>query len=531
MTDNKNSYSIQSFSKLKQVLFSSSSIALIFIFVKLLGFFEKLVLANYFGTGDDADAYLMAYSIPFAFFLVFEEILGPVLVPFLVQKIGKENIEYGIKILKRIAVGLFLILIIFSIFGSLNASWFISNLAPGFEGSKQILAIDLLEKLFLTLILLAGSSFFTVIFHAYKKFNLPVFARAIEKFIIVFSILLLHNNYGIQSAVIGCIIGSFLRVSLLIFMSPIQARNLRISSEIEIDKGELKSLLILMLPLLGGVLFSQVSALVDNFVASQLGTGAVSSLSYARKIIDLPILVVPFSMGIVLLPHLSSLSSVENREEFALLFERCFKILFSIFGFLTVLVFVFNVPVIKLLFERGKFDSTSTKITAKALLWFAPGLIAFAVEIPIMQSFFALKDTLTPIWIGICCAIFNIFLTLTFVPYLGYIIVPIALSVQKILKVGFLFMILRRKVFLNLKYSVNFVIKILINILLTTVILSYVQKNVIIFSDLSFINLIIYIAIGSFISLFIFLGASLILKIEEISRFMRYCQQHLMNIM
>lgn len=509
----------ESSGSIRQILFSSSIVAVIFLLVKFTGFIEKLVLANYFGTSDAADAYLMAFHIPFAFYLIIEEIINPVLVPYFVDKFSRGESELGIKVFKRFFLALSLIFLILSLGVYLNSEWFVSRLAPGFAGEKKLLTIQLLESMVLVFLFLGLSSLLTTLFHAHKQFNLPVLARALPKIFIVLGILLLHQKFGIMSAVLGCLAGTFLKTVLLFIKLPIRVQKVFSPVSISIPASEMRRLIWLMLPIFFGVLFSQASGLVDNFVSSKLGTGIIASLTYARKIVDLPVLIVPFSMGIVLLPYFSLLSSPEKHSEFAHLFDRCFKILLTLFTFITILVLVFNTEVVQILFERGKFDASSTKVTASALAWFSLGLIAFAIEIPVMQSFFALKDTLTPIVIGIVCALINMVLTFAFVTEVGFIIVPIALALQKTLKVTILLGLLKRKIPITTMNYAKFSGKLILNATFTTLILFQLKEWGPTSHPLNLFLLGTTLIGGTILTFVLFFIFSKLLRIHEINYF------------
>jgi putative peptidoglycan lipid II flippase len=299
----------KSSSQLINILKSGSIITLLFLLIKSFGFIEKVVLANYFGTGDEADAYLVALSFPFSLFIMVEEILGPVLVPYIVSKKDDGTTNYWLRIFRKITVYCLIILLLLSALGIWQSEWIVSHLTPGFSGEKQTLTVKLCQSLFVILIFLGLSSLLTVVFHAYRKFNLPILAHALQKLFIILGIVFLHSKLGIYGAVVGCVTGVIIRSLLLFRKLPISLRNKIPQTVIRVPPKEMEKLLILMFPLLCGVIFSQASSMIDNLVLSKLSAGSIAALSYARKIIDLPILLVPFALGIVLLPYLSALTS------------------------------------------------------------------------------------------------------------------------------------------------------------------------------------------------------------------------------
>lgn len=504
----------------KNILRSTSILSLIFICLKFLGFLEKIILAHFFGTTDAADAYFWALSIPFSLYLIVEEIIGPVFVPFLVDKISAGATSSAKKIMKRLLIFLAIIVIAICVAGVFFAPLLTQILAPGFVGEKLRMAISLLRSLFVILIFLSFNSYLTVLYHAYKQFNLPVIARGLEKICIIGAVILFADSHGIFSAVIGAVVGASLHTVLLIIGLP-QAYKKTKASTAPIDTMTTRQLPLLMAPLLLGVVFSQISGIIDNLVVSSQFSGAVASLAFGRKIIDLPVLMVPFALGIVLLPYFSDLQSKNRIDDFAFLFEKVIRWLVILFIFIMLVVLLFNQTIVSILFERGQFNATSTQYTSRALFWFAFGLLAFALEVPLMQSFFALKNTFTPIWIGVCCASLNILLTVLFVQYIGFIIVPIALAMQKSLKIIWLFIKLRSRIPININDLLLFLSRNILAGILAVIL--FMAFKIFITQFLDFQIPILLDFLCSVISLFIFyVVAMYFLGIREISSIVNF---------
>lgn len=198
-------------------------------------------------------------------------------------------------------------------------------------------------------------------------------------------------------------------------------------------------------PLILGILFSQLNSIVDNMFASTLQTGAVSALAYARKLADLPVLILPFSMGIVLFPFFSELSARHQGNELTSMFMHAAKIVAIVFVPLGLAFALMSDTIVSLAFERGAFDSRSHHMTSAALVCYSFGIFAFALEALLVQYYFSMSDTGTPVFAGIGCVLLNIMLAFGLIRIMGHSGIALALTISKTVKVFILFLALKRK--------------------------------------------------------------------------------------
>ena len=211
------------------------------------------------------------------------------------------------------------------------------------------------------------------------------------------------------------------------------------------NRAELQQLALLMAPLALGVAFSFVSERFDDFFSSQVGEGGVAARNYARRIVELPILLLPYGLSVVAFPHFASLAGRGRRDELFAFLGRTARGLAIAFAFVAAVTFVLAEPLVTLLLERGDFDAASRNLTAWPLQLYALGLVTFAVEAMVVPFYFALKDTVTPVVLGVAGVLVNVALTAALVGPLGVGGVALALTVSKSLKVAALAALLRRK--------------------------------------------------------------------------------------
>ena len=162
----------------------------------------------------------------------------------------------------------------------------------------------------------------------------------------------------------------------------------------------------------GGV--QQISVMLDVVWASLLPVGTISALYYADRIAQLPLGVVGIAIGTALLPLLarelragqtaSAMANQNRAIEYGLLFSLP----------AALALWQLAEPIIRILFEHGRFTADDTLRTSSALAAFAVGLPAFVVVKALTPGFFAREDTRTPLYIAIGAITANIALNIAF---------------------------------------------------------------------------------------------------------------------
>ncbi|MBA0882496.1 murein biosynthesis integral membrane protein MurJ [Flavobacterium undicola] len=446
---------VSSFFK-NDLLKSSFGLLVITLIVKVLGYIEKLVLANYYGTGYEVDVYTVVITIILGFFFFFREIIEPGFLRVFLEASQKEKVEkqaWGIFNLGiRIILGITITITIFVIFFSGS---FLSIFAPGFGGNQYDLGKGLIRIGIPAAIFLALSTLTSIILNADKKFILPASGEIVFKGAIVLSMILLFGSYGIYGAIVGVVLGAIGR--LVLHLSKLYKK---ISfKKVEVKPVYKKHIWVLTWPLLLGVGFSQISTFIDNGFASYLQEGAIAALSYSKKVVELPVVMFPYILSIVVFPYFSQLAIEKNRDKLQRLFANCLKWILIVFIPITIFFLVYGYFIIEIIFQRGAFDANSTQLTAKPFLIYSVGLVFFAIETILVIYYYANADTKTPVFVGMGCVILNIILTWVFVNNIGYIGIAWAFVIQKMVKNFILLYLLKNRIDYCIKDVVSFVIK------------------------------------------------------------------------
>jgi putative peptidoglycan lipid II flippase len=200
-------------------------------------------------------------------------------------------------------------------------------------------------------------------------------------------------------------------------------------------------------PLLAGLFFSLfIGPLVENAFATTVGVGGVSALAYARKIVETLAAILPFTLGLVLLPYSSEMAAGQDQRELSRTLIGALRVLTLLYLPLTVGLVVLREPFVQLLFERGAFTAVSTQLTAGTLFFYAFALLPFALEVIVVQFHFARQDTLTPVIADLVTFALNVALIPPFMAAFGLGGIALAAAIAKAVKVLALLVLFGRKV-------------------------------------------------------------------------------------
>jgi putative peptidoglycan lipid II flippase len=200
-----------------------------------------------------------------------------------------------------------------------------------------------------------------------------------------------------------------------------------------------------MIPGAIGVAAFQINVLLTQAIAFCVSPQINASFDYAVRLMELPQGMFGISLATYLLTTLSGLAAEKNYSEFRGTLRQGIGTLLFANVIAAILLVVLAEPIIRLLFEHGKFTADSTGRATLALMCLAPGLVAFSTVNIVARAFFALGDTKTPMKISIVCLTVNLVLSVLLVVPLRQGGLGIANTITSVCNAGLLFYALRKK--------------------------------------------------------------------------------------
>jgi putative peptidoglycan lipid II flippase len=435
------------------------------VFSKVFGFAEKLIVAHFFGTDARADVYFASMGIVLSLVFLVKELIYPSVLPVFAQTL-KISFYASSDLFRKIFFRLFSVLAVFAVIAVLFSDVITSILVPGFSEDKKILTSSLLKFLAPACLFMCLMTFTQSVLNCRRSFFKAAIPETGFKFLIVIGLIALAPMMDIYALAVAALIGSVLAFILQFIFIPESKAVLAYS--VYNAKDEFSRILKLAGPLVLGVVFSHISGLVDNMLASTLPTGQLSYLGYSKKLIDAILLVGPIALVTVVYSQLSHLNAEGKSEEFKTLFIRAFRLILFVSIPASVVLIMLREPVVAAMFERGRFTYQSTLGTSQALLIYAIGFVTFAVEALVVFGFYALSNTKVPVRVGIFAVLLDIILAVTLIGPFGFSAIAWAYVFSKTVKVIILLLVMDRKFrFLHDKMFINFVLSVAVSCLVS----------------------------------------------------------------
>jgi len=397
---------IRTMSETHRITKAATTIGMGTFLSRILGFLRDMVIAHFFGAGMAADAFFVAFRIP----NLWRRLVGegsltisfiPIYTEYLTQKSEEESRE-----VTHIAFTIAgIVLLVLTVLGILFSSILIQIIAPGFTRvpEKFQLTVTLNQIIFPYLFFMGLFALCMGILNSLRHFFAPAIAPIFLNISIIASVFLFYHAFQrpVMALAVGVLAGGVIQ---FLFQIPFFLKK-RISFRFNFNfrHPAIKRIGYLMVPGLIGSAVYQLNVFIDTIFASFLPGGSVSYLYFADRLMEFPLGIFAFAIGMASLPSLSGLATKGKMEEFKEALSFTFRLVSFISIPAMVGLIVLKTPIINLLFQRGLFDYSATVMTAKALLFYSVGLWAIAGSRIIVPAFYSLQDTWTPLKIALIC--------------------------------------------------------------------------------------------------------------------------------
>lgn len=391
---------------LRHLARSTLTVMLAFLAAKIISLVQTLIIAQAFGVGRDLDAYVAANRIPeLIVILISGGALTHAFIPIFSGFLAKGDLDSAWKLSSHLINSIFTLALLLSALVFALAPWLIDNVvAPGFDEPTARSTVDLMRILLLSTIIFAVSGIFSGILNSHQHFLLPALAPIMFDIGILLGVVFLMPRLGINGLAYGAVLGAGLHFSIQ--LPGLLRYKMRWRLELGLRNPQLWLVIRLMLPRIGGLGVFSLNFLVMNNIASRLGAGSVSALDWGWRLMQIPQTLIGTAMGIVIFPTLAALSELNDLsgKRDAMSGALRFILICSIPS--AIALILLGRPLISLL-ERGAFDASASALVYSTLSMFTLGLIVHSALEIIARSFYADKDTLTPLFAALGGALIN----------------------------------------------------------------------------------------------------------------------------
>jgi putative peptidoglycan lipid II flippase len=207
----------------------------------------------------------------------------------------------------------------------------------------------------------------------------------------------------------------------------------------------LKKMSRLMPPVIIGGAVYQINVLVGTLLGSFLPEGSVTVLYFADRLVQFPLGIFAIAAATAVLPSLSRQAALQDLTALKDTFSYAVRLTLFLTIPSMVGLIILRKPIITVLFQRGEFSSDAALLTAQALLYYAIGLWAFSTVRIVAATFFAIKDTRTPMVMATISIFANMVLGIVLMKPLAHGGLALATSLASVLNLMLLVIALRKK--------------------------------------------------------------------------------------
>jgi len=406
--------------KQKSVARSAGIVSIAVMFSRVFGLVREMIFARYFGAGFLYDAYVVAFRIPNVLRDLFAEgALSAAFVKVFTDVQIKQGEQAAWRLASLVLNALAVVMSVICIVGMIFSRQFIDLVADGFSPEKAALATTLTQIMFPFILLVALAAVAMGVLNTKGVFGVPASASTVFNIVsICFGLGLAYwlsgggwlnsgdknalpdaaSQWAIMGMAIGTLIGGGAQFAMQV--PALFNVGFRFTPALSFADEGVKRVIALMTPAILGTSAVQVNVLINTYFVSGID-GAQGWLSYAFRLMQFPIGLFGVAVGTAAIPVLSRLASEGKIKEFRDTVSSSMNLVFLMTLPSACGLIVLGEPIVRLIYERGKFDATATSMTAVALAGYSIGLTGYAAIKILSPAFYALNDAKTPMIIAI----------------------------------------------------------------------------------------------------------------------------------
>jgi putative peptidoglycan lipid II flippase len=419
-------------------------------FSRVAGLGREILAASYFGTGGPASAFTLANLVPNLVANLFAQAaLSAAFVPVFTDLLQQGRRREAFRLASTLFWIMLIALTAITVFFELTAGVIMPLFTgPTFHAALDTLTVGLSQVLFPVVLLLGLTGLLVGILQSYEHFTIPALAPAVWNVVIIVALVLLspdfHGEDEIYAYAIGILIAT--GVQLVMALGALGRIDFRLQFSIDWHDPRIRQVFVLMLPVTIGLGIVNLDQFINAAFGTLVSVEAPRAIENAFRVYMLPQGIFSVAVATVLFPTLSRMASRRDpggmRRAVGIGMRQINLLLIPAAAFMVVLA----TPIVRLLFERGKFTPESTHLVSIALFWFAFSLPFGGLNLLLTRTFFAVQRPWIPTRLAALNMIVDIIVSLSLYKPLGIAgliigtvvanVVMTALQVQR-LRIGF----------------------------------------------------------------------------------------------
>jgi putative peptidoglycan lipid II flippase len=419
---------------------------------RVLGLVRDQVMAYLFGAGNAVDAYNVAFRIPNLVRDLFAEgAMSAAFVPTFTRAITNDGREAGWRLARNVITTLLVATTLFVVGASIFTRPLVTAFAEDYSRvpGKLELTMQLTRLMLPFLVSVAVAAVFMGMLNSLNRFFIPALSPAmfnVGSIVCAVALVPLMPRVGmppIAAMAFGVLLGG---VGQLVIQWPsLRREGFHYRPLLDLRDPGLRQVLLLMGPGTIGLAATQFNVFVNTVLATGEGTGAVSWLNYAFRLMYLPLGLFGVSIATASMPAIARHAAKDDLRGMRHEVANGLAMMLMLNVPATVGLLVLARPIVAMLFERGRFSAHDTDATAAALMCYAIGLVGYSAVKMASPTFYALHESRKPVMVSAASVLLNAALNVALVHRFGYLGLAVGTSITAILNSSVLLELLRRR--------------------------------------------------------------------------------------
>lgn len=425
----------------RKLIGATALVALLTIVARAVGMAREMAMADYFGTGDQVDAYIIAFLVPNFVVSILVSSLCFAFIPAYIDCDTHEGSRPAESMLASVTLAVFGVLLLATIALCASCRIFIPLLAPAFSPAKSRLTEHLFIVLSPSIILSGMTTLWTGVLNARHRFALGALLPSVATATALLFLVALRRRMGIYSLALGYSLGFFLQAIALYFA--LRRSGICLRARWGGLTPRLESMWREYLPAVaGGSLMTGIN-LVEQFMAASLPPGNVASLGYAMKLTSFVSAILGTALGTTILPHFSAITAKGDRAELLLTLRSSTRWVLALGAFCSAFVILASREIVTLLYAHGHFGADAIETVSNLQKLYALQLPFFAGGVLLVRLISALRANRILLWSSGISLALNVSLNLLFIKHLGVFGVALTNTIMYVVSYSFLFLAAR----------------------------------------------------------------------------------------
>jgi putative peptidoglycan lipid II flippase len=419
---------------------------------RALGVARETVLAALFGAGMEMDAFNVAFRIPNLLRDLFAEgAMSAAFVPTFTRTLTLRDRDAAWRLGNLVINALLVVTVLVVVLGLAFASPITHAIAPEYASvpGKLELTTRLTRIMLPFLTTVAVAVAMMGMLNSLHRFFIPALSPAmfnVATILCAFTLVPVMRRLGIPGVTaiaIGTLLGGL--GQMLVQWPLLRREGFRYRATLDFTDPDLREVLRLMGPGTVGLAAVQINVFVNTVLATSQQEGAVSWLSYAFRLMYLPIGLFGVSIATAALPDISRQATAGDTPAMRRTISGALRMMLMLNVPATIGLIALAQPIVALLLERGRFTAWDTAATASALMFYAPGLLGYSAVKIASPTFYSLRDSRTPVVVSVIAVLANLGINLGLVRVLGFRGLALGTAMAAILNALALLWLLHRR--------------------------------------------------------------------------------------